>query len=506
MSHTGQSIFVTVRNVIANWGGFVVNIVVAFLMSPFIVHSLGDVWYGVWTILMSLAGSMGLVELGVVVTTGRMVNYHLGRNDHAQVSSVVNLSLVFFSLSGLILLVAIWFARDSFAASIEGTRSEELPLIGYALVILVANVIIGLINSVFAVLLQARDRFDLKNLIDVTALLIRTAATIVVLNAGYGIQGLALVTFFSAIFSVTSMAAMARWKGHWPEFGLRLISRESFHETLRFSGWAFVNQASVRIFLYVNSIIIGTVSGATHVTWFSIALMLVDYSYRLASQVASALTPELNRAAGAGDKALMRHATTNGLQLASIAGIPIMIGLIFFATPFIGLWMGEKYAAASGTVAAILAFGKFSGVINGPLGIAIWSVGRIKFIAIVNLLMSVIDAIGAWLILTHTDYGLVGVASMTATSLIIINWIAMTVYATHLLDWPLREYLKIIARYPLPATLIYALIAWLLTRSGWIMDWPDFIVASLASVALYAPFAWLLLVRPFLKGRKAPSS
>lgn len=497
-----QSSRVTARNIAANYGGYIVNIAVAFFLSPYVVHTLGDTWYGIWTVLMSIAGSMGLIELGVIVTTGRMVNFHNGRDDPRMVAAVVNLSLLFFLLIGPLLTAATWLFGDALVGAIKDIPPEEFELVGYAMIILAANIGVGLVTSVFAVLLQARDRFDLKNAADITTVLMRTLGTVLVLEAGYGIWGLAWVTLGAGLVRLIGMLLLAARWGYWPKFGWRLINREAVREMTGFSGWAFINSAAARIFLYTNAIIVGAVLGAAEVTYFSIALMLVDYAFTLAQQAANALTPELNRTAGKSNKSVMRQVTLNGMQLTAALGIPIMLGVVFFADPFIGLWMGDKYATAAATVAMILALGKLSGVLSGPFGIAIWSMGNIKFTALINLAMAVMNAVGGYLILKFTDFGLTGISVVTALALISVNALAIPLFGTHLMEWPRLQFVGAVLRNLLPAILYYSAVAWALSTSGWIQGWLSFLLVGLGSLLIYAPFAWFWLIRPFVAGRR----
>ena len=53
------------RNLFANWVGYGANLLVMFFMSPFVVHTLGDGTYGLWSLLMSITGYLGLVDVGV---------------------------------------------------------------------------------------------------------------------------------------------------------------------------------------------------------------------------------------------------------------------------------------------------------------------------------------------------------------------------------------------------------------------------------------------------------
>ena len=67
------------RNLTANWIGYAVNLVVMFFMSPFVVHTLGNVDYGVWSLMVSLTGYLGLTELGTRAGIGRFINFYLAR-------------------------------------------------------------------------------------------------------------------------------------------------------------------------------------------------------------------------------------------------------------------------------------------------------------------------------------------------------------------------------------------------------------------------------------------
>ena len=84
------------RNLGANWIGLGANLAVTFFMFRFMVHSLGDSRYGVWTLLTSLTGYLGLVDIGVRGGTGRYINYYLGRGQEEEVSDVVSTSLLFY--------------------------------------------------------------------------------------------------------------------------------------------------------------------------------------------------------------------------------------------------------------------------------------------------------------------------------------------------------------------------------------------------------------------------
>src|SRR5690606_40936810 len=95
-----------VRNVIANWTAFVFSAVVGFVLSPFIVRSLGDAAYGAWVLIGSTVGYLGLLDLGIRGAVTRYVaNLHAG-TEHREASLMASAALFIFSIAGAVAIAA----------------------------------------------------------------------------------------------------------------------------------------------------------------------------------------------------------------------------------------------------------------------------------------------------------------------------------------------------------------------------------------------------------------
>jgi hypothetical protein len=68
---------VYIRGLTANWIGYGANLAVMFFLTPFIIHSLGNVRYGVWCLLVSITGYAGLLEIGVMTSSARHINVYI---------------------------------------------------------------------------------------------------------------------------------------------------------------------------------------------------------------------------------------------------------------------------------------------------------------------------------------------------------------------------------------------------------------------------------------------
>ncbi len=99
------------RNVVFNWFGTIANMAVGFLLSPFILHHLGNVAYGVWVLAISLVGYLNLLDLGMQSSVLRFVSKGHTKGDHRGASEAASAALwVRLQISALVLLLSAFLA------------------------------------------------------------------------------------------------------------------------------------------------------------------------------------------------------------------------------------------------------------------------------------------------------------------------------------------------------------------------------------------------------------
>src|ERR1700720_470841 len=78
------------QNVLSNWLALVITTVVGFFLSPFVVHHLGNLTYGVWVIIMSLVSYMNLLDLGLRGAVTRFVSKGTAQKNDRESSEAVS--------------------------------------------------------------------------------------------------------------------------------------------------------------------------------------------------------------------------------------------------------------------------------------------------------------------------------------------------------------------------------------------------------------------------------
>ncbi len=480
MTKTG----VYLRSLIASWAGYGANIVVMFFLSPFVVHSLGNARYGLWSLLMAVTGYLGLVEIGVRVSTGRYVNYHLGRGENEQVSHVVNTSLAFYCLASLLVLAAALTVGQFFGAIFPRITISDPSQVRAILLLMALNVWLGLWSATFSQLLYANNRFDLLNAILVLALGVRAGGTVLVLRAGGGLVELAWVLVASSATSFVLLVAAARWKGVRVRYGWRWANLACFRRIFGFGAWSFVGTMLARIIDYANAAVIGILLGASEIAYFAIGYMLLDNSRELLSYVVRVMTPDLQKSAGA--EAAMGERMVRATSATMFVAVPLLVGLIALGGEFIRCWMGSGYEK-SATVLVLVAVAQFGNAANMSCGTILNAMGFVRLLAAMAALEAGLNLGLSVVLVKYFGMGIVGVAiGMMAPSLAMTG-VVLLVVACRRTGIALGRYLGATFVRWGAATAVLLPATLLISRAIGEHGWRGFWIKAALMLAMYVP-------------------
>src|SRR5437764_13088648 len=94
-----------VANAVANWIGFAVQLVVAFFMSPLLVHGLGAPRYGIWSLVESILAYLMLFDLGVAASVVRYVARFEANGAQDRLNRIFSTSRCIFAAAGRVVAV-----------------------------------------------------------------------------------------------------------------------------------------------------------------------------------------------------------------------------------------------------------------------------------------------------------------------------------------------------------------------------------------------------------------
>src|SRR5260370_41897146 len=81
------------RAVATSWVAILANAAVGFLLTPYVLHHLGDEAFGLWVLVVTLVGYYGLFDAGVRSSILRYASRHRARSEEhtSELQSHLNL-------------------------------------------------------------------------------------------------------------------------------------------------------------------------------------------------------------------------------------------------------------------------------------------------------------------------------------------------------------------------------------------------------------------------------
>jgi len=88
------------KNVGSSWFALGVNVLVGVFLSPYILHRLGDVAFGLWILIFSVTGYYGLFDLGIRSSIIRYVAKYFANEDRTELNRLVSTAMFTYSCIG----------------------------------------------------------------------------------------------------------------------------------------------------------------------------------------------------------------------------------------------------------------------------------------------------------------------------------------------------------------------------------------------------------------------
>lgn len=426
------------RNMLSNWTSYLVTAVVGFTLAPIIVHSLGDTGYGLWTLVMSLTGYFGLLDLGVRSSVGRFVTRHIALNDAQGVNRTVSTAMVILGCGGLVAflatLVIATFFFDSFGVEPQLASSGRTALL---LTGLTMSLLLPM--GVFSAVLIALERFDVLSGITTVSELLRAALVVWVVRQGYGIVALALIALGLSLTQGAVMAIVAKRLYQPLRLDFSGVNRAAFTELFGFSIYRFIWIVANQLIFYSDSLVIAVFLGAGAIAPYTIAGSLINYGRNVVSLVTDTLAPSAARMDAKDDLAGLQRLLIVGTRLALLVTLPICVGFLFLGRQFITLWMGESYAH-SAVFLMVLTIPQFGSMPQYVSSLVLAGMARHRAFAYFALAEGIANVLLSIFLVQRM--GLIGVAWGTAITHLINTTLVVPLYTLRVLHLGVGEYLS----------------------------------------------------------------
>jgi O-antigen/teichoic acid export membrane protein len=426
------------RNIFSNWASYLVTALVGFFLAPLVVHSLGNTGYGLWTLVLSLTGYFGLLDLGIRSSVGRFVARYVALGDEEGVNRTVTTAFTMLTAGGtlafLVTLVVVGFFFDSFKIEPQFRSAGRV-----ALLITGLNVSCILPVGVCSAILIALERFDVLSGVTIIGELIRAALVVTMLKLGHGVVALAVIMLVITALQYSAMAVFVK-KLYAPlRLRLRFINRHTFRELFGFGIYRFFWIVANQLIFYSDSVVIGIFLGAGAITYYAIAGSVINYGRNVVSLVTDTFYPAATRMDANKNLVGLRELLLLGTKMALIVAVPLCLGFVFLGKQFIVLWMGKNYGS-SATFLLVLTIPQLGSMSQYVSSLVLAGMARHRALAYFVLAEGVANLVLSIVLIKRI--GLIGVAWGTVIPDLIFMMVVIPFYTLRVLKLRMREYLK----------------------------------------------------------------
>src|SRR5438552_4043994 len=232
------------RNGAWNAAVFLAGAVAAFALRPFVVGSLGDALFGVWSVVASLTGYMGFADLGVRPAVVHYVSKHDALGDADALNRYVNSAFVVFAASGAAILLLTGLAVPMLPALFDlpaGSVSDAR----LALSLSGLDVALSLPLNAYSAVLVGKQRFVVLSQVNLLVLALKSGAVVFLLSTGHGIVSLAAANLAGSALDMGLKSALAFRAEPRLRFAPRLARRDVAMDLLRYGAFAVLVSLSL---------------------------------------------------------------------------------------------------------------------------------------------------------------------------------------------------------------------------------------------------------------------
>jgi len=408
---------------------------VTLAMTPFIIHSLGDAMFGLWTFIGSFLGYYGLMDFGLNSAIQRFLSRAIGSSNNGEANKIINTALALFTILGLLTLFFSFIVAFGLPLLIKNII--EVNLFRTIILILGMNFAIGFPLRVFSGILFANIRYDLSTAVELVKLAVRTLLIIIFLKNECGIISLAVITFVIDIIGYVSKYFIVRHLYQYLVFSRKLIDRSLVKPLFGYSVYTFISQIADQLRFNIDNLVITMFIGLSSVTLYSIASRLVGYFMQFMMSAIGMLAPLFSQYEASGNYDSIRDKFIFTTKISGYLSIMVGGTLIIFGKAFIQRWVGIEYTNAY-PILLILVIPIILALMQSPSIQLLYGISKHRFFAISNSVEGVANLVLSLILVRK--YGLIGVALGTAIPMVIIKLFVQPVYTCRVIKLSIKKY------------------------------------------------------------------
>jgi len=442
------------RNALSSYANLVLGVILSLVLTRVLLNNLGPSTFGLWIVLVSIVGYIGLLDVGVSTAAVQRIARMTAIGDHEGLADVIRTASAFFSMSGA-LAVLITMVLAPLLSSIVQLGDISTKVAGVTLVLLGVVTATRFVAAVPNAVLFGVGRNDRASQIGLAGMLVTQLAEVVVVLSGGGLVILGVVVLFGTVIGYAmNNYMMHRVTGFSVRSGQ--FQRAILVDLLKFGSRNTVIAISGMVSYSLDALIIGIILPVAQVAPYDIALSTANLTRNLTTYGSDLLLPTYAHFESVKDPQRQARLFSRTVMATLAISLPILVALSAFGEPILKLWLGQ---VPPKTYSIMIALG-FVTALELPghqCFIFLTGVGRNQLMMRVALAAAVFNLAGS--ILATFWLGPIGPAIGSLPAVLVIEFTVLPIIVCRYLKLPLSRYAKDALAPVVPAVAVAGVLA-----------------------------------------------
>jgi O-antigen/teichoic acid export membrane protein len=467
------------RAVATSWVAVLANAAVGLLLTPYVLHHIGDEAFGLWVLVVTLVGYCGILDGGVRSSILRYTARYRALGDQESVKEVVATAFYYY-LGACVVVILITGLSVNPALRFFAVHDQVLG--ACKSLFWLAGVVQGLSLplAVFCAVLEGAGRYDQVYIIRVLTLAIRVVAIIAVVRAGGGLFGVGAAALLSQLLAYVIQIPLAIRANQDLSIRPKWVRRDVFRNMLGYGSISMTVFVAEKLKSSIYPVVIAKFLTPVAVTFFSLPVKILSLPTEGIGTMTEILNPVSSELEARNDFAMLRELILLSTQSAFLLLAPMAAFLFAFGRELLTLWVGTKYASAY-SLLVLLTLGMGTAATQCCMQSMLFGIERHKHLIWYRLGEGLSIALLGSAALRIA--GLEGFALVIAVTLLLTSLVLVPSHLCRILQLSLRTYLTEGCLKPcvvaLPAAVVFMAMRRLLLVDTWTMLFVTLFVGSL---------------------------
>ncbi len=484
------------KGALLNYTTIIVTNLVGLLLTPFIIKSLGDEEFGLYTLIGSFVGYISILDFGLGNAIVRFVAKYKAEKDRKGEENFLATTMIIYSIISVLVIIIgaiCYFNLENIFSGSLGPDQLEKAKIMFA--ILIFALAIGLPAGAFEGICFGYEQFVFPKSAKLVRYIVRSIMVVGLLTLGG--KAVALVILDASLnlllILVTIFYVFKKLK---VKFKLHDFSMELPKKIFSYSVWIFVFVLVSQFQWKVGQMVLGIVANTTMVAIFAVGVMLGTYYGAFSTAISGVFLPRATQMTVA--NASSEELTDMMIKIGRLSFIVLMFILgafMLFGKQFVFLWVGESYYD-SWTIALIIMFAYTLPLVQGFGNSILEARNKLRFKAVIYLTFLILGTgLGAYL---ARSYGAVGMISGSVTGWLIVQNV-MNFYYYKVIKINIPRFFKELLKKTFFAFILTLVLGWFINYIPG-ENWFNFIVKAVLYTLTYALIMYPLGLNNYEKG------